>query len=59
MDSSSIKSVNEQRFHKAGCAIESSWKNFFFREEKRVVDWYRSRANRAVVFGSRVKEEDF
>lgn len=49
MDSSSIKSVNEQRFHKAGCAIESSWKNFFFREEKRVVDWYRSRANRAVV----------
>ena len=47
-----IKSVNErftQRFYGAGCAIESSWKNFFIREEKRVVDWYRSRANRAIV----------
>lgn len=47
-----IKSVNErftQRFYGAGCAIESSWKNFFIREEKRVVDWDRSRANRAIV----------
>lgn len=62
MDSSSIKSVNEQRFHKAGCAIESSWKNFFIREEKRV-DWvsFKSKQNgcSANVSGSRVKEEDF